>query len=108
MSKVSHTLESVEKQMEGITKESEQFIQKTNLIADDIQHKTNALNGLFTSFQEVGTSLQTVSRSVQEVSEMVDRYSKTRSEEVAQAVQWGQAAIDLYGKWKQRRQKSAH
>ncbi|MGY4689192.1 DUF948 domain-containing protein [Salibacterium sp. K-3] len=105
MEKVSTTMERMEKQVEGITNESEQLIQKTNVIADDVQHKTESLNGLFTSLKDVGDSLENVNYSFKDMSDSISRHTRQQSEQVAQAVQWGNAAIDLYAKWQDKKKK---
>ncbi|WP_240374583.1 DUF948 domain-containing protein [Bacillus piscicola] len=103
MNDVAETLKRFEEQIQGITNESEQVMHRTNNIVEDIQHKTESLNGLFASLQDVGNSLQSVSRSFREMSETAARQSRQQSEQVAQVMQWGNAAIDLYGKWQKRK-----
>ncbi|WP_100399906.1 DUF948 domain-containing protein [Bacillus sp. FJAT-44742] len=103
--RVANTLDNFEKQIKGITTETEHLMEKTNKIADDVQYKSDSLNSLFVSLKDVGDSLQTMNRSFKDVSTTVSQQSQQRSEEVAKVVQWGNAAIDLYAKWKDKKRQ---
>lgn len=102
MQNVAGTLDRVEKQVEGITTESEHLVQKSTLIVDDVQKKSQSLNGLFESLKDVGDSVQSINYTFKEMSDTVTTQSKQQSDQVARAMQWGNAAIDLYTRWQAR------
>ncbi|RKD68751.1 uncharacterized protein YoxC [Sinobaca qinghaiensis] len=102
MQNVAGTLDRVEKQVEGITTESEHLVQKSTLIVDDVQKKSQSLNGLFESLKDVGDSVQSINYTFKEMSDTVTTQSKHQSDQVARAMQWGNAAIDLYTRWQAR------
>ncbi|WLR48636.1 DUF948 domain-containing protein [Halobacillus litoralis] len=97
------TLEKVEGQMQGITTESESLLKKTNHIASDIETKTKTLDGLMDALSNVGTTVGHVNQSIQGVSESVAHASHERDEKVTKALRWGDAAIELYLKWKRKK-----
>ncbi|OLO40214.1 hypothetical protein BTR23_06880 [Alkalihalophilus pseudofirmus] len=105
LNNVADTVSSLEKQLQGVTKETEFLLQKTNRLADDIHEKSQSLNTMFDSVKDLGQSVQTVNDSLKKVSNTVARQSEQQSAQVAQAVQWGNAAIDLYSKWKEKKQQ---
>lgn len=101
---VASTMAGLEKQINGITKETEELLQRTNQLADDIKGKTESFNTVFASFKELGDSVGQVNKSLRHVSDTVSEQTVKQSENIAQAVQWGNVVIDLYTKFKQRKQ----
>ncbi|MDV2684733.1 DUF948 domain-containing protein [Alkalihalophilus lindianensis] len=100
---VANTMAGLEKQVNGITHETELLLSKTNRLADDVQQKTESLNTVFASVKELGDSVQQVNRSIRHVSGVVSNQAVKQSEQIAQAVQWGNVAIDFYTKFKARK-----
>lgn len=103
---VANTMAGLEKQVNGITKETEELLHRTNRLADDIEEKTSALSGLFSSVKELGDSFGKVNQSIRHVSDVVSTQTVQQSEQIAKAVQWGNVAIDLYDKFKKRKQQN--
>ncbi len=91
--------------MKGITTESEQLLKKTNALADDVQRKSDSLQVLFDSSKDLGESLKSVNQSVRQVTTKVNAETSRNAETVSQAIQWGQAVLDFYTKFKQRKQQ---
>ncbi|WP_100373798.1 DUF948 domain-containing protein [Bacillus sp. FJAT-45037] len=102
---VANTMAGLEKQVNGITRETELLLNKTNLLADDINQKTQSLNTVFSSVKDLGDSVQQVNRSIRHVSDTVSTQAVKQSDQIAQAVQWGNVAIDFYTKFKARKEK---
>ncbi len=102
---LANTMAGLEKQINGITKETEELLHRTNRLADDIQGKTESLNTVFSSVKELGDSVGQVNQSIRHVSNTVSTQAIKQSDQIAQAVQWGNVAIDLYTKFKQRKQQ---
>lgn len=101
----SATVEALEKQLRGITTESELLLKKTNALADDLQQKSESLNTVFGAAKELGESMKTLNQSVHQVSDKISDQTSRNAETVSQAVQWGQAVLDFYTKFKQRKQQ---
>lgn len=100
---VANTMAGLEKQVNGITKETEELLHRTNRLADDIQEKTEALNSVFSTVKELGESLSQVNHSIRHASNVVSTQTVQQSEQIAKVVQWGNAAIDLYAKFKRKK-----
>lgn len=101
---VAKTLSGLEKQMEGITVETTELLHKTNALATDIQEKTKKLNTVVDAVQDVGTSIQRFNGSIQKVSENVSVQVERNQEKVTQVIQWGNVLIDLWDKWKDKKE----
>ncbi|MBE4908303.1 DUF948 domain-containing protein [Bacillus luteolus] len=101
---VAKTLSGLEKQMEGITVETTELLHKTNALATDIQEKTKKLNTVVDAVQDVGVSIQRFNGSIQKVSENVSVQVERNQEKVTQVIQWGNVLIDLWDKWKDKKE----
>ncbi|WP_332697590.1 DUF948 domain-containing protein [Halalkalibacter lacteus] len=105
---VANTMAGLEKQVNGITKETEELLHRTNRLADDIQEKSESLNTVFSSVKELGDSIGQVNKSLRHMSNTVSTQVVKQSDQIAKAVQWGNVAIDLYSKFKQKKEKSSN
>ncbi|MBD1380152.1 DUF948 domain-containing protein [Metabacillus arenae] len=105
LTNVAGTLEGLEKQMQGITIETTDLLHKTNQLAEDIQHKSDRLNTVVAAVQDVGTSLQRFNQSVQKVSTTVSTNLEQNQDKISQVVQWGNTAMEIWEKWKMKKQK---
>ena len=103
---VANTMAGLEKQINGITKETEELLHRTNRLADDIQEKAESLNTVFSSVKDLGDSVGQVNQSIRHVSNTVSTQVVKQSDQIAKAVQWGNVAIDLYAKFKQRKEQN--
>lgn len=102
MERVGNTMEQVEQQVQGITRESEAMLNRSNTIMEDVQTKTESINGFVGSLQNVGESVDNVNHSFRRVADSVSNYSSKQSEQITQVIRWGNAFIDLYARWKKR------
>ncbi len=105
---VSHTLTGVEKQLQGLTTESTLLLHKTNVLAEDLQKKSDNLNTVVDAVKEVGTTLKGFNHSLQKVSTKVEREVEQNQEKIAQVVQWGTALFELKDAWKRRKSESSN
>ncbi|ADU31520.1 DUF948 domain-containing protein [Evansella cellulosilytica] len=103
MISLSNTVESLEKQVDSVTKESKELIHKTNILADDMQRKSDALNSVFHAAKDLGDSFQRINLSVKKVSESVSRRADEQSDQIAQAVKWGNVALQFWEKWRAKK-----
>lgn len=98
---VADTLESFEKQLEGITTETTTLLNKTNRLAEDIEQKSAKLNTVFDGINEIGVTIQGFNQSVKDLSSNISKAASVEDDRASQAVKWGAALIDL---WKRKRQ----
>ncbi|MEH7226399.1 DUF948 domain-containing protein [Bacillus sp. JJ1566] len=102
---VAGTLSGLEKQMEGVTSETTELLHKTNKLAEDIQQKSESLNTVVNAVKDVGTSLQRFNKSVGNVTEEVAVQLEKNKTKISQVVQVGNAVIEIWDKWKDKKQK---
>ena len=103
---VALTLSGLEKQMQGITTESTELLQKTNALAGDIQRKSERLDSVVIAVEDIGTTVQQFNQSVKRISTTVTSNLENKQEKMNQTVQWGNIAITLWKKWKSKKKKN--
>ncbi|GEN57293.1 hypothetical protein GCM10012290_18390 [Halolactibacillus alkaliphilus] len=103
MTSVANTLEGLEKQMVGITTETTLLLNRTNALAEDINLKADKLNVLVDSISGLSTTFTTFSASVKEVSDTISRIAVDNKEETAQVIKWGNVAMEVLKKKKDKR-----
>lgn len=96
---LTKTIEGMEKQIQEIGSETAQLLHKTNAVADDVQKKVESLNVLFDAVKQVGSTVQTFNDSL-------TKKLTANEQKLAQAVQWGNAFLEIWGKWKERKKKN--
>lgn len=104
LTNVASTLSALEKQMEGITSETTQLLHKTNNLAEDIQQKSEKLNSVVDSVNDIGTTIQQLNQSVKNVTTSVATNLEQNQDKVNQIAQWSNAAIELWSRWKQKKE----
>ncbi|TLS38962.1 DUF948 domain-containing protein [Pseudalkalibacillus caeni] len=100
---LNHTAETVDNlqtQLDGITKETTVLLHKTNLLAEDIQDKSNALDPTFEAVKEMGDSLKAVNNDLQDTTQTVSNEVSQRSDKISEVVRWSNTAMALWRKWK--------
>ncbi|WP_085991662.1 DUF948 domain-containing protein [Oceanobacillus senegalensis] len=102
---VSETMQGIEKQIEGVTTETTQLLNKTNKLADDMGQKTTKLDSLFEGAKGVGDTLKDFNQSLSKLSSSISSASKVDSEKTAQAVKWGAAIVDFVNGRKNNKNK---
>lgn len=106
LTNVAGTLSGLENQLEGITLETTTLLHKTNELAEDIQHKSDKLNTVVESVKDVGTTIQHLNQSVKRVTTTATTNLEQNQDKVNQVVQWSNAAMEIWTKWKQKNQKN--
>ncbi|CAM5202610.1 putative protein YoxC OS=Ureibacillus acetophenoni OX=614649 GN=SAMN05877842_102546 PE=4 SV=1 [Ureibacillus acetophenoni] len=89
--------------MEGITRETTSLLEKTNSLAEDIADKSERLNTVVDAVKNIGTSVNGLNQSINRISTSIVTEVEKNEEKIAQVVQWGNIAIELADKWKQRK-----
>ncbi|MFC7320289.1 DUF948 domain-containing protein [Halobacillus campisalis] len=105
MNNVADTLEGVEKQMEGITLETTALLNKTNKLAEDVSVKSQSLNPLVDGVKGIGETVQEFNHSIRSISKGLTRSAHNHTDSAAQAMKWGQVAINL---WKKARKEDVN
>ncbi|MBM6616407.1 DUF948 domain-containing protein [Bacillus sp. RD4P76] len=103
LDQMSTTVSDLEKQMRGVTRETTELLAKTNQLADDIQQKSESLNTVVQAVKEIGDSLQRFSGSIKNVTSTIQHKAEQNGDKITQAVQWGNVAVELWDKLKQRK-----
>ncbi|PAQ16560.1 DUF948 domain containing protein [Bacillaceae bacterium SAOS 7] len=103
---LSRTVDRLEGQMQGVTSETTELLHKTNVLAEDIQQKTEQLNTVFYAVKDVGSSVQQLNQSVKNVTTNVASELEKNQHKISQAVQWGSVVKQMVDKFKERKEQS--
>ncbi|MCZ0755159.1 DUF948 domain-containing protein [Anoxybacillus sp. J5B_2022] len=97
---LTKTIEGMEKQIQDIGTETAQLLHKTNAVADDVQKKVESLNVLFEAVKQVGSTVQTFN-------DALAKKWTANEQKFIQAIQWGNAFFEIWGKWKEKKKRKA-
>ncbi len=97
---VTSTLEGLQEQIEGITTETTLLLQKTNDLAEDVNHKVAKLNSVFDGVEEVGDTFHSLTRSMKRLSTSISVSADEDVEKATEAVKWSTALLNI---WKNRK-----
>ena len=103
LKEVSGTVAGLENQLQGVTLETTNLLHKTNALAEDIQVKTEKLNGVVDAVQGVGNSVTDLNASVRRITMSIASQAEQNEEKIAQVVQWSNVAMGIRDKWKERK-----
>jgi uncharacterized protein YoxC len=103
--RLTATIDHLDKEVQGITTETTQLLKKTNALADDVQKKVEGLNSLVHAVSDVGATVQSFNRSLRQFSSAVTTKVETHREKMVKVMQWGNAFIEIWEKWRERKQK---
>ncbi|GAA0455898.1 DUF948 domain-containing protein [Alkalibacillus silvisoli] len=99
---VANTVEGFESQMEGVTKETELLLNKTNRLAEDITGKTEKMDVLFDGIKGIGYTVTQFNDSLQKLSDELNEQANEHAAQTSQTIKWGEAAIHLWKKYKEK------
>ena len=105
MGDVSETLKRVENKIGGITKQSEQLLEKTNQIAQDAELKMQNLDSLSTTAKDFNKTTNYMDQSFKQISDKVANPPKKYSELMQQTNAITEVAARLYYGFKREREK---
>ncbi|KAB7705874.1 DUF948 domain-containing protein [Bacillus aerolatus] len=97
---LSRTVDRLEGQMQGITAETTELLHKTNVLAEDIQQKTEQMNTVVNAVKDVGSTVQNLNQSINKVTTTVASQMEKNQYKISQAVQWGNVVKQLVEKFK--------
>lgn len=103
LKEVSGTVSGLENQLQGVTLETTNLLHKTNELAEDIQVKSEKLNTVVDAVRGVGNSVTDLNSSVRRITSTVSTHVEQNEDKIAQVVQWGNVAMGIRDKWKERK-----
>ncbi|MBM7649650.1 uncharacterized protein YoxC [Bacillus ectoiniformans] len=104
---LSRTVDRLEGQLQGVTTETAELLHKTNVLAEDIQQKTEQLNTVVYAVKDVGSSVQNLNTSLKKVTTTVASQMERNQYKISQAVQWGNVVKQLVEKFKDTKEQQA-
>lgn len=105
MGDVSETLKRVENKIGGITKQSEQLLEKTNQIAQDAELKMQNFESLSTTVKDFNKTTNYMDQSFKQISDKVANPPKKYSELMQQTNAITEVAARLYYGFKREKEK---
>ena len=99
---VADTLNGLDGQIQGITRESTDLLHKGNRLVEDVQGKVEKLN----SVVGVGYSVQNLNTSVDRVTNSITTNISQNEDQISQVVQWSNVAMEIADKWNQRQRQN--
>lgn len=102
---VAETLDGLDGQIQGITRESTDLLHKSNRLVEDIQGKSEKLNSVVDAVQGVGYSVTNLNDSVDRVTNSITHNISENEEKISQVVQWSNVAMEIADKWQVRQQQ---
>ena len=103
---VADTLNGLDGQIQGITRESTDLLHKGNRLVEDVQGKVEKLNSVVDAVQGVGYSVQNLNSSVDRVTNSITTNISQNEDQISQVVQWSNVAMEIADKWNQRQRQN--
>src|SRR5699024_10975519 len=97
---VADTLEGVERQVEGITTATTLVLQKTNDVAEDVNHKVARSKSITEGVEEVCDTFNNLTRPMKKLSKSISVSSEEDVEKATEAVKWSTAIRNI---WRNRK-----
>ncbi|GER66444.1 DUF948 domain-containing protein [Weizmannia acidilactici] len=104
---LSDTVKGLEGQLHGITMESTKLLEKTNVLVEDIEHKSERLNSVVYAVEDIGVSVQQLSQALRKVTTTIASAVSKRQDKIAQAMQWGAALKEIKNRWSDKKSKNS-
>ncbi|MDO6658062.1 DUF948 domain-containing protein [Anaerobacillus sp. 1_MG-2023] len=100
LSNTAEMIDSLQGQINGLSKETTMMLHKTNVLADEVQSKVGQFSPVFESVKETGDSLQNLSRSFSKLSHSVEKGVESKQGKAAEAANWGSTALAMWEKYR--------
>lgn len=102
---INETLDGIQGQIQGITRESTDLLHKANRLTEDIQDKSLRLNSVVDAVKGVGDSVQTLNTSVDRVTNSITHNISQNEDKISQVIQWSNVAMEVADKWQLRKDR---
>ncbi|NCU18990.1 DUF948 domain-containing protein [Pallidibacillus pasinlerensis] len=103
LERASNTVDDLEGQIKGVSKEAEALLKKTNILADDLQKKSEKIDSVIDAATGIGQTIQQFNTSLAQVGENVTNRVNQNQEKISQVVSWAQIALEIKEKWDEMR-----
>ncbi|WLR60950.1 DUF948 domain-containing protein [Guptibacillus hwajinpoensis] len=100
LSNTAEMIDSLQGQINGLSKETTMMLHKTNVLTDEVQSKVGEFSPVFESVKETGASLQNLSRSFSKLSHSVEKGIESKQGKAAEAANWGSTALAMWEKYR--------
>lgn len=105
---INETLDGIQGQIQGITRESTDLLHKANRLTEDIQDKSLRLNSVVDAVKGVGDSVQTLNTSVDRVTNSITHNISQNEDKISQVIQWSNVAMEVADKWQYRKDRRSN
>ena len=87
-----------------LAKEAQVFVNNSNELTKDMRERAKSLDVLAKSVEEVGVTIAEMNEKVRDTATNVTNTVKVSTEKVSQALKWGNTAVDIWEKFKTKRE----
>jgi uncharacterized protein YoxC len=105
LQKTSNTLDDLEKHLEPVLDSSKKLIDNANDVVESVKTKAENLEGFFNSVYELKHEIMNVNRVIKNFTGKVTSKIDESSSILTNIVQNGNVAVELYNRWKNRKNK---
>ncbi len=102
LSNTAVMIDSLQEQINGLSKETIMMLHKTNVLADDVQSKVGKFSPVFQSVTETGESLHNLSQSFSKLSQSFEKGVEAKQGKAAEAANWGSTALAMWEKYRKK------
>ena len=99
---MAKTLDGVEGQVQGITRETTDLLHKANRLTEDIQGKVDRLNSVVDAVKGIGDSVQNFKWFCRSSNKLNYAQYSQNEDKISQVVQWSNVAMEIADKWQNR------
>ncbi|WP_270179707.1 DUF948 domain-containing protein [Alkalihalobacillus sp. CinArs1] len=105
LSKTAETIDSVQGQIDGLTKETTILLHKTNVLTDEIQENAAKFSPAFDAVKDTGESLKKLNNSFAKISHSFEKGVESKQGNTVKVANWGSTILGL---WEQYRLKKSY
>jgi len=87
-----------------LANEAKIFVNNSNELTKDMRERAKSLDVLAKSVEEVGVTISEMNEKVRDTANNVSNTVKVSTEKMSQLVNWGNTAMDLWEKYKTKRE----
>ena len=103
LSNTAEMIDSLQGQINGLSKETMMMLHKTNVLTDDVQSKVGKFTPVFQSVKETGDSLHNLTQSFSNLNESFAKGVEDKKGKAAEAANWGSTALAMWEKYRMKK-----
>ncbi|WP_347549159.1 DUF948 domain-containing protein [Pseudalkalibacillus hwajinpoensis] len=100
LSNTAEMIDSLQGQVDGLTKETTMLLHKTNVLTDDVQTKIGQFQPVFESVKDTGNSLRSLTQSFSKLGKSIEKGVDKKQGTAAEAANWGSTALEMWEKYR--------